>query len=186
MNGVAGDNCPGYAYQPACCRSEILNNPLVINHLTKTFQSNSRASRMTCDLNHRHLRHAQAYSLQGQVYTVLVGCKGVWFMLAIVVLWAALPGVACFAPAPHHACCQQMMQDCGSSMALTDPSCCKVHSSDPTQPPAQASRPEGTSQPVHIFVSANLACASLDDALAAHIEAAPGTLPPSRSSILRI
>jgi hypothetical protein len=118
---------------------------------------------------------------------VIVGSKGSWFMLAIVVLWAALPGLACFAPATQHECCQQMMQDCGSSRAMADPSCCKVHSSDPNLPPAQASRPEVTSQPVHIFDSAKLAVASLDGAAVTRTAETPsGAIDSGHISILRI
>lgn len=74
-----------------------------------------------------------------------VSRKGAWIMLAIVVLWAAIPGLACLAPAPRHACCTQMMQDCGPSMAMADHACCKVQSQDPNTPPVQASRPDPSS-----------------------------------------
>jgi hypothetical protein len=108
-------------------------------------------------------------------------------MLAIMVLWAALPGIACFVPAPHHACCQQMMQDCGSSMAMANPSCCKVHSSDSNMPPAQASRSEGTSLPAHIFFSAKLPFAPTEVSAASQTSETPPVTPASsRSSILRI
>jgi hypothetical protein len=108
-------------------------------------------------------------------------------MLAIMVLWAALPGIACFASAPHHTCCRQMMQDCGPSMAMANPSCCKVHSSDSNIPPAQVSRPEGTSLPAHIFVTAKLPFTSPDVSAASQIsETPPGSPASSRNSILRI
>jgi hypothetical protein len=108
-------------------------------------------------------------------------------MLAIMVLWAALPGFACLAPTPHHDCCQQMMQDCGSSMAMADPSCCKVHSSDTGIPPAQASQSEGTSAPVHVFLGMALAFTPLDRAASGHMaEIPPDAGSSGHNSILRI
>ena len=116
-----------------------------------------------------------------------VSTKNAWIMLAIIVLWAALPGLACLAPAAHQDCCQQMMQDCGSSMAMTDPSCCKVHSSDPSMPPAQASRPEGNNVPAHIFLSLKFELAPLDEAKATPVaETPPRATASSHISILRI
>jgi hypothetical protein len=118
---------------------------------------------------------------------VRVGTKNAWIMLAIIVLWTALPGLACLAPAPHQDCCQQMMQDCGSSMAMADPSCCKVHSSDNNIPPAQASRPEGTSVPAHIFLSLQFDLAPLDNGKSTQVtETPPRAVDFSHISILRI
>lgn len=116
-----------------------------------------------------------------------VRTKNAWIMLAIMVLWTALPGLACLAPAAHQDCCRQMMQDCGSSMAMADPSCCKVHSSDNSIPPAQASRPEGTSVPAHAFTSLRLDLAPLDDAKSTAVaETPPRAAASSHISILRI
>jgi len=147
-----------------------------------------RCLQLMCDLNHRRLRPPARIFSARAVYTVRVRGKGAFFMLAIVVLWATLPGLACFAPAPHDTCCQQMMmQGCGPSMAIADPSCCKVHSSDTTVPPAQASRPEGTSQPAAIFNIAKLALDPLNGTGSSQLsETPPGTPPSSRNSILRI
>ncbi|WP_348262667.1 hypothetical protein P8935_23110 [Telmatobacter sp. DSM 110680] len=113
--------------------------------------------------------------------------KNGWIMLAIMALWTALPGLSCLAPAAHQDCCRQMMQDCGSSMAMADPSCCKVHSSDPSMPPAQASRPEGTSLSAHIFLSLKFDLVSLDETKTTPVaETPPRASASSHISILRI
>jgi hypothetical protein len=80
-----------------------------------------------------------------------------------------------------------MMQDCGSSMAMADPSCCKVHSSDPSMPPAQASRPEGTSVPTHIFLTLKFDLAPLEGAKNIQVtETPPRAATSSQISILKI
>jgi hypothetical protein len=129
-----------------------------------------------------------AYSLQEQVYTVRVGRKNAWILAAIMVLSTALPGLACLAPAPHQDCCKQMMmQDCGSSMEMADPACCKVHSSDQNAPPAQASRPAGASLPDHAFLFLKFDLAPVNNARSTPVtETPPRTTASGRVSILRI
>lgn len=128
-----------------------------------------------------------AFSFRGQVYTVYVGSKRALFMLAIVALWAVLPGLACFAPATHHACCRQMTEACGSSMSAANPSCCKVHSSDSDMPPAQASQSEDTSLVAHLLVGAKLPFAPAEVSAAVQtFEDPPGPPAATRISILRI
>jgi len=108
-------------------------------------------------------------------------------MVAILVLWTALPSLACLAPAPQQACCRQMMQDCGSSMTIAAPSCCKVHSSDSSIPPAQATRIEASSFATHIYAGAKLPTGESNVAAFARIaETPPGAPGASRNSILRI
>jgi hypothetical protein len=124
--------------------------------------------------------------MEEQVYTVRVRDKNAWIMLAIMVLWTALPGLACLAPAVHHDCCRQMMQDCGSSMAMADPTCCKVHSSDPAMPLPQASRPEGTNVPAHMLLTLKFDLASLDAESIQVNETPPAATASSHISILRI
>ena len=117
-----------------------------------------------------------------------VGTKNAWMMLAIMVLWTALPGLDCFTPAPHQDCCKHMMmQDCGSSMAMADPSCCKVHSSDQNIPPAQTARPEGATVPAHVYLAVSFDLAALDSTNSAPVtETPPRTAASGRISILRI
>jgi hypothetical protein len=108
-------------------------------------------------------------------------------MLAILVFWTALPGLACLAPAPQHACCQQMMQDCGPSMTMTDPSCCMVHSSDTSMPPAQATRIEASTFATHIYAGAKPPTSEPGVAAFARMaEMPPGAAGSSHNSILRI
>lgn len=116
-----------------------------------------------------------------------VGNKKVWVMLAIMVLWTALPGFSCFASAPHHQCCRQVMQGCGASMAMADPSCCKVHSSDPGIPPAQASSSPGTVVLADAFPSLKFDLAPLTNSESLRVAETPPRDTPSRNiSILRI
>jgi hypothetical protein len=112
--------------------------------------------------------------------------KSGWFLLAIMLLSAALPSVACLATARHSACCQQMMQDCGSSMAMAD-TCCKMRSTDPGMPPALASHPGSNVLSSHLVVAAILMPAPANDgAVTAFAETPPRAPATDRSSILRI
>jgi hypothetical protein len=80
-----------------------------------------------------------------------------------------------------------MMQDCGPSMAMADPSCCKVHSSDTSMPPAQANRIEASTFAAHVFARTTHPIEQPDVAAFAHIaETPPGAAGPSHTSILRI
>ncbi len=112
--------------------------------------------------------------------------KSGWFLLAIMLLSAALPSLACLATARHTACCQQMMQDCESSMTMAD-SCCKMRSTDTNMPPALASHPESTNLSSHLVVASILMPALVNDAaLVTLAETPPGAPACGRSSILRI
>lgn len=111
--------------------------------------------------------------------------KSAWFLLVIVLLSAALPGLACLAPAHHSACCQEMMQDCGSSMTMPD-SCCKMRSTDPNLPPALALHPENTGLSSQVFVASILMPPANVIALVTSAETPPSSPASSRSSILRI
>ena len=112
--------------------------------------------------------------------------KSAWFMLVIMLLSAAIPSLACLAPARHSACCQEMMQDCGSSMATAD-SCCKMRSTDPNVPPALALHPENSGLSSQLAVAAILMPAPANIvALVTSAEPPPGAPASGRSSILRI
>ena len=66
-----------------------------------------------------------------------MGRQSAVLMLAVVVMWTALPGFACFLsmprPASQPSCCAEMAQDSGSMTAMnaaevrTDGSCCRAH-----------------------------------------------------------
>ena len=116
-----------------------------------------------------------------------VGKKAEWFLLAMTLLWAALPSLACLAPASQHACCRQMMHDCDSSSAMAHQSCCKVQAPDTNLPPAQTSRPEVTILAGHATLFAIGAASPMQGvALAQTAEMPPGRLAVDRNSILRI
>ncbi|HMG84143.1 MAG TPA: hypothetical protein VK574_00280 [Terracidiphilus sp.] len=112
--------------------------------------------------------------------------KSSWLLLAIMLLSAALPTLACLATARHSACCRQMMQDCGSSIAMAD-TCCKMRSTDTSLPPALASQPESNGLSSQIVVAAILVPAPVNGAaLTPSAKTPPGEPASGRSSILRI
>lgn len=64
-----------------------------------------------------------------------VGRKGVFVLLAIVVLWAAIPAVACLMPSAHSSCCHGMpTQDCSAAVMMQCGDCCSVRSGTPLLP----------------------------------------------------
>lgn len=115
-----------------------------------------------------------------------VNRKGGWFLLAIMLLSAAVPSLACLATARHSACCQQMMDNCGSSMTMAD-SCCKMRATDTSMPPALASQPESNGVLAHVVVPVTFIPDPVNgSAFASSAEAPPGTPASGRPSILRI
>ena len=55
-------------------------------------------------------------------------------LLMIVILWAALPLLACFAPADH-SCCPGVGQECSSPASMNGADCCLVQPApDPALP----------------------------------------------------
>jgi hypothetical protein len=56
-----------------------------------------------------------------------VGKKGAFVLLAIVVLWAATPALACLRPAAHRSCCEGMaMQGCECPAMMQCGDCCRI------------------------------------------------------------
>jgi hypothetical protein len=116
-----------------------------------------------------------------------VGRKRALLLLMAMVLWTALPALACVIPASQPACCHGMMQGCEPSAGMDTMACCQASAPDDAIPPAAAALSS------HALTLTQVA-ASLDylPALAA-FETQPRTAaaspsPPSSSlsSILRI
>lgn len=64
------------------------------------------------------------------IHTMNWGRKGVLSMLAVVVLWTAMPASACLLamhPAGQPACCRGMAQECGATAMGASDSCCQAH-----------------------------------------------------------
>jgi len=76
-------------------------------------------------------------------------------MLAVVALWVAAPALACFAPAPCHQCCREMMTDCDSA-TIAAHACCRLQSSNIAILPGRAAATDFPSGPTQTLVSANL------------------------------
>ena len=65
-------------------------------------------------------------------YTVQVdrGRQRAWLMLALTILWIAIPASACLQamqPTGQHACCHSMAQTCAPATMNADNSCCRVN-----------------------------------------------------------
>ncbi len=53
-----------------------------------------------------------------------------WLMLAMTILWIAIPAFACLPalqPTGQHACCHSMARACAPATVSADNSCCRVH-----------------------------------------------------------
>ena len=58
------------------------------------------------------------------------GRKGALLMLAVVVLWTALPASACLLAvhsAGHADCCHSLVRECGSPSMCANALCCQTH-----------------------------------------------------------
>ena len=69
-----------------------------------------------------------------------VGKKGALVLLAIVVLWAATPALACLTPTTaHRSCCKGMaMQGCDSAAMMHCGECCRMQPADAPLLPGSA------------------------------------------------
>jgi len=84
----------------------------------------------------------------------MVTKTGAWAMLAITVLWAATPAIACLVPVNQMTkaepdCCLKMAQECGSSMMSSSHSCCQGHHRDGAGSPVSAYSP---TRPVDVAI----------------------------------
>jgi hypothetical protein len=79
---------------------------------------------------------------EASVYTVNVGKKSAWLMMVVVAFWAAVPAFALLKAAQPDACCQQMMQGCGSCEMGANQTCCQVHAPDTSVPLGRATSVE--------------------------------------------
>jgi hypothetical protein len=116
-----------------------------------------------------------------------VGRKGALVLLAVVVLWAATPALACLTPAAQHACCQGMMQGCGSSPMMTNHACCRVQPPAPADPSGAASAADHAFQcaqlPVRVATLAPPSSTTVSNRITG---APPPESLPGNNSILRI
>jgi len=58
------------------------------------------------------------------------GRQRAWLMLAMTILWIAIPASACLQamqPTGQHACCHSMAQTCAPATMNADNSCCQVN-----------------------------------------------------------
>jgi hypothetical protein len=121
-----------------------------------------------------------------------VSRTGALAMLAITVLWAATPAIACLVPMhqmtkAEHDCCLKMAQECGSSMMPSSHSCCQGHHRDNAVSPVTTYAP---TRPFDVAIIPQtptlLAATSLVPLKSLALEAPPPEESPGCSSILRI
>jgi hypothetical protein len=115
-----------------------------------------------------------------------VGRKFGLTLLAIVVLWAVTPALACLAPSAHLSCCQGMeMQHCASPATMQCGDCCRVRPADAPQLPGPAVNHAVGSAPLPAPAAlAFLPAAGRAIPLASETPIPPGS--PGVASILRI
>ena len=116
---------------------------------------------------------------------MIVRKTGAFLMLLVLALWASTPALACFAPAQQHACCSQMMQDCGPTMNA-DTSCCQVHRTDTVNPPVQASKSERPLRIAPAVAEFEVPSLTASSASRPQTDAEPPPRLSASSSILRI
>jgi hypothetical protein len=69
-----------------------------------------------------------------------MGRKGALLLLAVMVLWAVTPALACLARMAQPSCCQgTAMQDCASPAMMQCSDCCRVQPADAPLLPGSAS-----------------------------------------------
>jgi len=118
-----------------------------------------------------------------------MGRKSAFVLLANVVLWAAMPALACLTPVSRRPCCQGMARiACDSQAMMQSDDCCQVHIPDAPMPPGVAlladhltySAPAAV--PAALTVLADLA--STVTLRAAEAQSPPGS--PGAGAVLRI
>jgi hypothetical protein len=103
----------------------------------------------------------------------------------VVVLWTAVPALACFASAPCHRCCRAMMMDCESATLAAQP-CCQMQSNTPLPAGRDTATefPSGSSQALDSVALPDLSTAAV--LVRNPSKAPPPRLPSGSSTILRI
>ena len=116
--------------------------------------------------------------------------KGALLMLATVILWTAVPALACL-PGMRSTgqadCCKSMTPDCPMSQAAMNASCCSTHRQDNAVPPVPFYAPEHSQKlfltPHSTGIAAPANAGSIERAA---LLASPPDHSPGASSILRI
>jgi hypothetical protein len=108
-----------------------------------------------------------------------VGRKGALMLLAVVVLWAAMPSFACLKAATRPSCCQEEMQDCGSPLTMASPDCCAVQPSPAPILPGDATNTGHRENPAALHIAYE---ASLQPLLAVTRPSSAADSPPRSSS----
>ncbi|HEU5352169.1 MAG TPA: hypothetical protein VFU55_11285 [Terracidiphilus sp.] len=117
-----------------------------------------------------------------------MGRKGAFVMVAVMVLWAVTPALACLAPAAHRSCCGGMvMNECHSPAMVQCDDCCNAQPADSPLLPDAAVTIDHLVAPAPSSVS--IARMLPEVAANAILPAAEAPLPsgsPGSGSVLRI
>jgi hypothetical protein len=119
-------------------------------------------------------------------YTMSMARKSGLLMLAVAVLWIAMPLSACLSTALPHACCKGMMRECGTSSAMANRSCCEVDRSDPAVPPGMTASWQIDPGVASVHATVPSVTVVLNVAWAPGGNASPPQSLPRCNSILRI
>jgi hypothetical protein len=125
-------------------------------------------------------------AIEVPVYTVHMGKKSAWLMMVVVAFWAAMPAFAHLKPAQPDACCQQMMQGCGSCDTGASQSCCQIHAPDTSVPLGRATSVERLVLVLHMDTGRVLPVPVASSVSSCQTFEGPPPIPRPGSSVLRI
>ena len=106
-------------------------------------------------------------------------------MLAVVVLWAAVPALACLTPAQQDDCCRKM-QIAGSCNMTVDQSCCQVHGRESSPPLTRAALSDPPLTLVSLAVGPVLPVSDASPAMPRQVVESISPASRSGTSVLRI
>jgi hypothetical protein len=125
----------------------------------------------------------------GGLIVMNMGRKGAMVLLAVVVLWAAMPAFACLIDANQMSqseCCRAMA-NCDPTAMAADSPCCQIHERTPAVPPVQPFSPVKSLEIAALpHESGIVVTAELGGAYGNTLETPPPKFPPGGAFSLRI
>ena len=115
--------------------------------------------------------------------------KGVLLMLAVVVLWTALPASACLLASPSVRqldCCRAMANACETPAMGADSSCCQIHESSPALVSVQPYSPVQSHQSAALLSHLGMQPSADSGGSMVAFEAPRPKFPPGGAFALRI
>ncbi len=127
----------------------------------------------------------------GNLFTMNWSRKGALLMLAVVVLWTAMPASACLLgaqPAGQSACCRGMARDCPMRGMSMDAPCCQFHGGNAAAAPVSSFPSQRVQRLIFVTHQAGLEAptAAASAGWRNALKAPPPKTPPGSVSQLRI